>query len=1348
MRLSSYLLAAALLALLVPTASGQDGRVDRSLRVDHPAGVHVMKAAPGGGVTCDVATEEEFARALEVEQAPVRLTVIPSLSDQARRPVSNFRILLRATDQLIDRPEALQAFRRAAARWERVITSPLTVVIDVDYGPLRFGTGEYAPTTIASANSALQFYSGTASSGEVVAQLMTRNTGNSQLQALYDAIPVPTPSTAGPDLGRAIGGLIPLQALGVRPATINPDPEVNPFGTVPNIGFNSALNYDFDPNDGIDSDKTDFEAVVAHEIGHALAFTSAIGFTQAPPFFTPWDLFRVRPDDVAPGESLTDGQGWEDAPRVVTPGPANTEVLVVENGEEYFVPVQVTFDGLTEYETSTATGAREGGDGQQASHWRDDALRPPSLGDERKIGIMDPTIGRGEQIDLSFADVRLLQLTGFEVNFDPPTATIALSVGDRSIDESLVVSELSVGDVAIGQTRDVPVSIENEDATNALQYEAEVVVDAAFPKGISPTVTLLSASGTVAPSGAGGATLRIGGVDQPAFVSGRLQVRSNDAGRAFIEVPFTFSVGGATEPMLALSSSVEDGSDLGDLDPDETRTFSITLDNSGSLPLEYQVFPSLARRQFSFSSQPQARRGAAPLFRANFEDPTDLSQFTFDEQGAPDRWRVTSAGRAQLPGHSAPNAAYFGKVNGQPTYSSNTFGQLDTPALDLSALDTGDLVQLSFNYYLAAEAGFDFASVLVSTDGGDSYTVIATSNGGILQNTGPDDAGWESVTIEVPGVAGLQSPVQFAFRFESDTNTEDEGWYLDDISVDVLPGQSPFFSTPVDGVLGDSGTQSLELTINAAPLEPGFYRGAVQLGTNQRLDDPDPLTVTFSVGDPLLPTLAPVAPSPSYSIPTDIRVTVPLEVRNPGAALLTFIRVLDPAARDFQNGTAARVAPGVRPTGLLTDERVTADVADGEGADAGSASARVASQMLAERTLTGAELPGDLTQLPDGRVLVVDIGSSATGAGRVFVLPPDLSVVQTIPPPEGIERQVPAIEYDPVRRTIWLGDFTGTLLEYRLEGSGNDLVLTRTEEDAVEIGFPPIGLTYSPELDAFLTTPFQSASLLAIDRTGDVLPGYPALVEGRGNVLPGLSITQGVVEIGGGNLSLLQVGQFGRPFDEGQTVNVTSESVGGSARINGYLRSVLDPDGVAYYVANPTGGVARIYSVDPPDLPAAFDTRIEAGEPLYANQSIEAGEAFSLSITLDTEGLDAGSYVEDLMFLTNDPSQRLVEIPVELSVRPVATETEDATAFRLRQPLPNPARQSARVRVDLPAAADVSVELYTVLGQRVVALASRAPMAAGLNELALDTSRLAAGVYVIRVVAGDQIATQKLTVIR
>lgn len=74
---------------------------------------------------------------------------------------------------------------------------------------------------------------------------------------------------------------------------------------------------------------------------------------------------------------------------------------------------------------------------------------------------------------------------------------------------------------------------------------------------------------------------------------------------------------------------------------------------------------------------------------------------------------------------------------------------------------------------------------------------------------------------------------------------------------------------------------------------------------------------------------------------------------------------------------------------------------------------------------------------------------------------------------------------------------------------------------------------------------------------------------------------------------------------------------------------------------------------------------------------------------------------------------------------------------------PNPSRGAARVGVTLPEAADVSVDVFDVLGRRVSLLVpGRLP--AGVHTFTLD-ARLAAGVYVVRLRAGEAIVTRRIT---
>ena len=78
---------------------------------------------------------------------------------------------------------------------------------------------------------------------------------------------------------------------------------------------------------------------------------------------------------------------------------------------------------------------------------------------------------------------------------------------------------------------------------------------------------------------------------------------------------------------------------------------------------------------------------------------------------------------------------------------------------------------------------------------------------------------------------------------------------------------------------------------------------------------------------------------------------------------------------------------------------------------------------------------------------------------------------------------------------------------------------------------------------------------------------------------------------------------------------------------------------------------------------------------------------------------------------------------------------------------PNPTARTARVGFALEAAADVEVAVYDALGRRV-AVVAEGPHAAGAHEVPVPADALAAGVYVVRVQAGDAVAARMLTVIR
>src|SRR5262249_1361521 len=150
------------------------------------------------------ATEEE-ARALGRRDSEQRLRAINDEGASALSPsqfpaqsADGLKIILRGTPQLEQFPAAKAAFIPAPQRWEAVIQSPITLVIDVDFGPTRFG--DTFPTNILGSTSE-QTIGNTAGYPGVRAALIER-ASNAQEAALYNALPqsqIPT------DLGATTG---------------------------------------------------------------------------------------------------------------------------------------------------------------------------------------------------------------------------------------------------------------------------------------------------------------------------------------------------------------------------------------------------------------------------------------------------------------------------------------------------------------------------------------------------------------------------------------------------------------------------------------------------------------------------------------------------------------------------------------------------------------------------------------------------------------------------------------------------------------------------------------------------------------------------------------------------------------------------------------------------------------------------------------------------------------------------------------------------------------------------------------------------------------------------------------
>lgn len=410
----------AVIVLTVPhKQSAQESTIASSIQSAgqrlHPAENHnFVLYENANGISCRRMTEQE-KQAFHPNERAVSVQVITDaaatehITTQSQDEVP-WRIVLRGTQQLESQPEAKAVFLRVASRLESVLRSrtyipgeTFTVQIDVDFGLTWFGAPYQAPSTVGVTSIgrdgivAVQpfpdMFSGKALAG-------------SQQRAIFQALPFP--------IKTEFGDTVALRWTDPVFQSLLSGHEAQPRFA---IGFNSALRFDFDPSNGIDADKVDFETLTMRELLRVFSFVSNVGARELNPapqssplgpitaLPSVLDIYRFRP-----GVTM---ETFTTAPRALRAG-----------GEQVF------FTGDLELPLSTARPNGTGGDGRTADHWKDDELTG------QYIGIMDPTYAPGERGGLTANDLTALSYFSFRLRPDAQVTEI-LSVDDNSREQTL-----------------------------------------------------------------------------------------------------------------------------------------------------------------------------------------------------------------------------------------------------------------------------------------------------------------------------------------------------------------------------------------------------------------------------------------------------------------------------------------------------------------------------------------------------------------------------------------------------------------------------------------------------------------------------------------------------------------------------------------------------------------------------------------------------------------------------------------------------------------------------------------------------------------------------------------------
>jgi hypothetical protein len=172
--------------------------------------------------------------------------------------------------------------------------------------------------------------------------------------------------------------------------------------------------------------------------------------------------------------------------------------------------------------------------------------------------------------------------------------------------------------------------------------------------------------------------------------------------------------------------------------------------------------------------------------------------------------------------------------------------------------------------------------------------------------------------------------------------------------------------------------------------------------------------------------------------------------------------------------------------------------------------------------------------------------------------------------------------------------------------------------------------------------------------------------------------------------------------------------------------------------------------LSPPIPPAeAFDARFATDRWLTDSAEeriVVRGAAFPIELSLERLPMAAGGYVATLIKGGKEVQDLHVsaDAPVtvdDFTIEAIVLQPADRLAavlpdaFAVAGNYPNPFHASTSIVFDLPDAADVSVEVFDLLGRKVVSLASPSMPAGRGLRVPVDGAAMAAGTYVYRIEA-------------
>lgn len=153
--------------------------------------------------------------------------------------------------------------------------------------------------------------------------------------------------------------------------------------------------------------------------------------------------------------------------------------------------------------------------------------------------------------------------------------------------------------------------------------------------------------------------------------------------------------------------------------------------------------------------------------------------------------------------------------------------------------------------------------------------------------------------------------------------------------------------------------------------------------------------------------------------------------------------------------------------------------------------------------------------------------------------------------------------------------------------------------------------------------------------------------------------------------------------------------------------------------------------------------------------TVPPSSSTDLDVTFNSEDLSEGTYTGSIIIATNDPDNNQITVPCILHV--TTTGIDDKTVlvpsvFSLSQNYPNPFNPTTEISFGLPSSGHVSLEIYDIIGRKVITLINK-ELNAGIHNITWDSSDesgefVASGVYFYKLKQADNVITKKMMMLK